>query len=352
LADTLDDGQPSVGGYHNILAHEKRKLSDLQEEVCQRIEGLLQSSVCGSLDTSDAILENVIELVSMKDYCEQLFEQQNDLPVIENSESKVDIVGNDDVNQSELSHRAGPTTENVDDEELDEAPDRSLTATPISSPEESPSMLEATTGTRAAILRNTSTTSSSPLLSFHTTTTTTHVARTSSSSTKDNPTTVQQSDTLLKDTTPVTNQNPQRQLEKSFSTPTTAEKMLEENEKENEPSQSSSQRSFTSLNSTQTRGKRQRLRQNPPETLPPPFTTAALLEVHSLDSEEYVITDDTNRKGDRIVQRSVVATGRSDNEEEDENDDRQTAEECFRTQNAAEVLSSLAATSVGASPSE
>jgi hypothetical protein len=356
LADTLDDGQPEMGGYHNILAHEKRKLSDLQEEICQRIEGLLQTSLSESQQALayDEMAETCIEPLSMKEYCDQLFEQPNDLPAIENSEIAMDVVVNSDVNQTEVTCRAETTDENDDDEEIEEAPDRSLTATPISSPEESPTMIQATTAARASILRNVTTTASSPLVAFATT----HATRTTTSTPHDPS--AEHDTTQLQNTTPITIQHPQRQLEKSFGSPTAAEETLEENEKENEPSQSSSQRSAMSVNTTQTvTVKRQRLQchQTTSETLPPQSSTTMLSELdpsHSMDSMK---CDDTGGNGDRPdafePQGRTTFTTRSD-DDDDEHEERQIFEEkeCFRTQNAAEVLSSLATTTLGLSPLE
>lgn len=347
LADTLDDGQPnSNAGYHNLLANEKRKLSDLQEEVCQRIEGLLQESVV------DDIAGSAMEQLSMKDYCDQLFQQQND--VIENSENNMDVIVHHDANQPEnISKAPDGNVDDADDEVLDEAPDRSLTATPISSPEESPTLIQATAATRASILRNTTIKTSSPLAALAATT----VPRTS----KPHNPIAEQHATTSTNSTSTTFQHPQRQLEKSFGSLTTAAESPEENEKENEPSQSSSQRSAVSLSSTQTTIKRQRIQQHPASSESPPqplvpTTTTALSGLNLSHGMELETSHVTGEEGHRLnisvssQRQSMLATSTrtEDNDDDDDGDEDEIIEEkeVFRTQSAAEVLSTFATTTL------
>ena len=366
LADTLDDGQSTIGGYHNVLALEKRKLSDLQEEISQRIEGLCRTSISECQDASDIdeTTGNDLEHLSMKAYCDQLFQQQNDL--VENSENTMDVIVRDDAHTAEMVDRTKSPDEHHDnmenddedddDEVLDEAPERSLTATPVSSPEESPSLIQATTATRASILQSATTKASSPLVAVTTTPVTL-------SSTERNPITGGQATVSTTKRSGSTFQHPQRQLEKSFRSPAATAESPEENEKENEPSQSSSQRSAISCSSPRTNVKRQRLQRHDASSETPPhqLTAATLSELKPSHETEFVSTDDTGGKGDRLdasttpQAQSTRAKRFDDDDYEDEDDEEQIIEdkECFRTQSAAEVLTTLATTTVlGLSSSE
>lgn len=81
LAETLQD---SAGDMGQVLAEEKRKLSDIQEEVCQRIENLLthnnggkRSSLQNEAHSNSACRrseEISANTCSMKDYCDRIFE--------------------------------------------------------------------------------------------------------------------------------------------------------------------------------------------------------------------------------------------------------------------------------------
>ncbi len=334
LADTLDDGHPTMGGsgtgstgYHHVLAQEKRKLSDLQEELCQRIEALLlqvsEHHEASPVDDEKEVSPQ--QQISMKDYCDQLFLPQSDFVAehIETTVEDVTIHHATHHQMEKMTNRTKTINEHVneeDDEVLEEAPDRSTTATPMSSPEESPTLMEATSKTRASVLRNATAPRTSPLLALTTATTTDATPSTTNPPSPQNPTTEPSSATRSTNTS--RDVAPQRQLEKSFgSSPAAASP--EENEKENEPSQSSSQRSSLSRSTpTTTVNTVKRPRLPPLESSPTSSSTAAVA-------------------GE--PQRPTILTTRSDDNDDDE-DEIMEEKECFRTQSAAEVLSSFATT--------
>ena len=120
----------------------------------------------------------------------------------------------------------------------------------------------------------------------------------------------------------------------------------------------SSQRSVVSIHSTPTNVKRQRHPASSETSPPPSSTTTTLSELKPSHETERVTCDDNGNTADRLDARSPTLThiaqlGTTRFDDDDDEESKVVEEkECFRTQNAAEVLSSLAGSSLGRSSSE
>jgi hypothetical protein len=148
LADTLED----TAGNGNVLAEEKRQLSDVQEEVCQRIESIFfQSNQISSTPSGSSSSQLSL---SMKEYCDRLFQHpstENGIPEAIGNHKPPLAPWDDPESTAMPKTLVGGREEEENEEVLDDELPPSMPASPVSSPEESPTLHQVTDATKKAI---------------------------------------------------------------------------------------------------------------------------------------------------------------------------------------------------------